>query len=139
MPAQRPIGYWIKVLDQLIEADLTRTLTPFGLSRRHWQILNLVEEHARTSAAIAGELDSFVESSGDVDDLLDELTERGWLQRGDEIYGLTTSGIERLSAARTEISAARQAISEGLTREAYETTISTLETMCRNLGWTGPS
>ena len=72
-------------------------------------------------------------------DLLDALTEEGTLHDQDGTYGLTASGIDRLSSARSEISAARQRISDGLPREAYETTISTLETMCHNLGWTGES
>ena len=137
MPEQRPIGYWLKLLDQLIEADLTRTLTPLGLNRRQWQVLNIVAADGATREKIGSELASFMEDPAGVDDLLDGLTEEGTLHNQDGTYGLTASGIDRLSSARSEISAARQRISDGLTREAYETTISTLETMCHNLGWTG--
>ncbi len=139
MPAQRPIGYWLKLLDQLIEADLTRTLTPLGLNRRQWQILNIVGANGATREKIANELEAFIEDPDGVDDLLDELTGAGTLDYDDETYLLTASGIDRLGSARSEITAARQRISGGLTREAYDTTISTLETMCHNLGWTEES
>ena len=61
MPGQRPIGYWLKLLDQLIEADLTRTLTPLGFNRRQWQVLNIVEADGATREKIGNELSSFVE------------------------------------------------------------------------------
>jgi hypothetical protein len=36
---RRPIGYWLKHLDGLIEAAFSRTLAGQGVTRRHWQAL----------------------------------------------------------------------------------------------------
>jgi hypothetical protein len=40
---RRPIGYWLKHLDRLIEDTFERTLSMEGLTRRHWQVLNTLE------------------------------------------------------------------------------------------------
>ena len=52
MREDRPIGYWIKHLDGLIEATVDRTLTGQGVTRRHWQALNTLHERPSTQAAI---------------------------------------------------------------------------------------
>ena len=36
---RRPIGFWLKLVDRLIDARLEASLG--GLSRRHWQVLNV--------------------------------------------------------------------------------------------------
>ena len=45
----RPIGYWLKHLDRLIEATFDRTLADVGLGRRHWQTLNTLAGGPATS------------------------------------------------------------------------------------------
>ncbi|GAA4602421.1 hypothetical protein GCM10023195_07350 [Actinoallomurus liliacearum] len=42
MEQRRPLGYWLKLLDQLIEENLNRVLAVEGLHRRHWQTMNLL-------------------------------------------------------------------------------------------------
>lgn len=39
---RRPIGYWLKHLDGLIEAAFSRTLAGQGVTRRHWQALKIL-------------------------------------------------------------------------------------------------
>lgn len=38
--AEKPIGYWVKHLDRLIEITFDRSLAEQDLSRRHWQTMN---------------------------------------------------------------------------------------------------
>jgi short-chain Z-isoprenyl diphosphate synthase len=38
----KPIGYWLKRLDMLLEESMTRTLAEHGVSRREWQALNVL-------------------------------------------------------------------------------------------------
>ena len=42
--SRRPIGYWLKHLDRLIEDTFSRTLAGQGLTRRHWQVLNTLAQ-----------------------------------------------------------------------------------------------
>ena len=43
LESARPIGYWLKKLDRLIDEQFERQLSEAGLSRRQWQLLNLLE------------------------------------------------------------------------------------------------
>jgi hypothetical protein len=46
---ERPIGWWLKHLDGLIEAAFDRALATERLSRRHWQTVTWnVSDHQRS-------------------------------------------------------------------------------------------
>jgi hypothetical protein len=38
--SERPIGYWLKKLDRLIDAQFERQLGEAKLSRRQWQLIH---------------------------------------------------------------------------------------------------
>lgn len=57
---RRPIGYWLKHLDRLIEGNFERTLASDGLTRRHWQVLNTLSTGSRTEAEIVDALAPFL-------------------------------------------------------------------------------
>ena len=40
---ERPIGYWLKKLDRLIDKHFELQLSNAGLARRQWQLLNLLK------------------------------------------------------------------------------------------------
>ncbi len=40
MDATKPIGYWLKHLDNLLERQFDATLADLDIGRRHWQLLN---------------------------------------------------------------------------------------------------
>jgi hypothetical protein len=45
----RPIGYWLKRVVRLIDGQFERQLAEDGLSRRQWQLLNLLEGGPRSN------------------------------------------------------------------------------------------
>ncbi len=53
---RRPIGYWLKHLDRLIERSFESTLASEPLTRRHWQVLNTSHARPSTHAEIASAL-----------------------------------------------------------------------------------
>jgi hypothetical protein len=57
--SERPIGYWLKKLDRLIDAQFGRQLGEAGLSRRQWQLLNLLEDGPRSVPDLQTELEPF--------------------------------------------------------------------------------
>jgi ABC-type branched-subunit amino acid transport system ATPase component len=61
---RRPIGYWLKRLDGLIEENFERTLAGDGVTRRQWQALNTLHQRPSTQAELAEALQPFL-----VDDL----------------------------------------------------------------------
>lgn len=135
MQTEKPIGYWVKLVDELLETDLERSLDDHGISRRHWQILNVVESNSRAASEVAVELSPFLDSAATADSYLRELVGKGWLQTTDGSFELTGSGQTRLRETRDQIRAVRARIAGGVTEQDYTTTLLTLKTMCRNLGW----
>lgn len=136
MPTHRPIGFWAKLLDDLLEADLARALENFALTRRYWQILNVIQISPHTATEIAEELAPFLGTKASAEYPLQELENAGWLERDGTKFDLTEMGRTRLVEAREAIGATRERIAEGISRDDYDTTVSTLQRMCVNLGWT---
>jgi hypothetical protein len=60
-PERRPIGYWLKHLDRLIDQAFERALDADGLTRRHWQVLNTLAAGPSTNAALTAALQPFAQ------------------------------------------------------------------------------
>src|SRR5215813_2415405 len=58
--SHRPIGYWLKHLDRLIEDTFSRALAEQGLTRRHWQVLNTLAREPAGPAELTKALDPFL-------------------------------------------------------------------------------
>jgi hypothetical protein len=123
----KPIGWWLKHVDGLVESSMDRVLANEGIGRRHWQALNAVAGGADTEAAVAAAV------GGETRLVLDQLRAQHWTQ---EIAGritVTATG----SAARGRLVAAirdyRARITDGVSEEQYRTTLETLQRMARNL------
>ena len=54
----RPIGFWLKLVDRLIDKRLEASLG--GLSRRHWQVLNVVRKGRASQAEIDARVRPFI-------------------------------------------------------------------------------
>jgi hypothetical protein len=129
---QRPIGYWLKTLDRLIDENFDRALAAEGVQRRHWQILNIVKTSPATNAEIAATLGPFwTEAAITLDEVLADMTRRGWIT-GPEPRQLTEGGEAALCAIR-ERTNLREKIMAGLTAEQYTQTVAVLERMAANL------
>jgi hypothetical protein len=129
---QKPIGYWLKTLDRLIDENLDRALAAEGVQRRHWQILNIAKTSPATEAKIAAALDPFwTEGAITLDEALADMTRRGWIT-GRERRQLTQGGEKALLAIREQTNL-REKIMAGLTAEQYTQTVAVLEQMAANL------
>jgi hypothetical protein len=42
--SQPPVGYWLKHTDEVIANHVNQVLSNNGLTRFHWQVLNIVQE-----------------------------------------------------------------------------------------------
>lgn len=132
----KPIGYWLKHLDGLIEADFERTLSDSGLVRRHWQALHSLAEDPRSTAELAAALRPFWgEGAVTLDEVLGDLERRGWITRvgAEGPYALTPLGVEGHAAVAERIGVARRRITDGVTDEEYLATVGVLRRMAENL------
>jgi DNA-binding MarR family transcriptional regulator len=132
---RRPIGYWLKHLDGLINENFERTLAGEGVDRRQWQALNTLHERPSTQAEIAETLKPFlVDDPGADRRVIDELTVRGWVRQGDgNLLELTPAGVRAHAALLERIQSTRQLLVRGVTQEEYLATIGVLRRMAENL------
>jgi hypothetical protein len=125
----RPIGYWLKHLDALIESSFERTLVSDGLTRRHWQILNLLADRAADRAAVHDTLKPF-RISTEINDLL----ARGWLTAPDDaLLELSVVGRQAHADLLVQVRATRERMVHGVSDAEYLGTLSALQRMARNL------
>ncbi|TDD57545.1 MarR family transcriptional regulator [Kribbella antibiotica] len=122
----KPIGWWLKELDRLLESSFEQLLAADGLTRRQWQALNAAAGPKPIAAALAPFL---VGNRETLTAVTDPLTERGWLT-GDE---LTPSGHAALTELTAKVQEQRRLVAAGISDEEYAATIDVLRRMTRNL------
>jgi DNA-binding MarR family transcriptional regulator len=133
---RRPIGFWLKLVDRLIDTRLEASLG--GLSRRHWQVLNVVRQGRASQGEIDARVKPFIGSEGTTAREVADLQQRGWLTSGTTMLELTGLGTTEFARLLELVSADRATLMIGLAPEEYASTVSVLERMARNLGWTPP-
>lgn len=132
--SQRPIGYWLKELDRLIDMHFELQLANASLSRRQWQLLNLLEDHPRSVPELQAELEPFLqEAADDLSDPLSGLVTRGWAESTDNIVNLTETGQAHFEIVKAKVADLRQALMTGISPEEYQATIDVLSRMVANL------
>lgn len=132
--SQRPIGYWLKELDRLIDKHFELQLGNAGLSRRQWQLLNLLEDHPRSVPELEAELEPFLEDAADdLSDPLSGLVTRGWAESTDNIVNLTETGQAHFEIVKAKVAELRQVLMKGISPEEYQATIGVLSRMAANL------
>jgi DNA-binding MarR family transcriptional regulator len=131
----KPIGYWLKQLDQLIESAFGRAFAEQELSRRHWQVLNVLRAAPLDATALAEALRPFWEPGAiAAADVVRDLTERGWVHQDDEgRYALTPAGLAGHAEVKAQVDAVRATVIDGLTEAEYHTTMRALQQMTTNL------
>ena len=132
---RRPIGYWLKHLDRLIEGHFERTLASEGLTRRHWQVLNTLRTRPSTRAEIAEALGPFlVDDPGAERRVVGDLLARGWVAQGQgDLLELTAAGTRAHAALLERVGATRQLLLRGVSEEEYRAVIDILRRMAENL------
>ena len=140
----RPIGYWLKLVDRLIDEQFASTLEDHGVTRRQWQLLNVLRNEPATveqlDAAVAPFLSATVPETGVPESSVEhlaELVDSAWVTASQRTYAITERGTLALDKLSEVVSVQRTVASEGVTAEQYEQTVTVLERMARNLGWDG--
>jgi hypothetical protein len=135
----KPIGYWLKHLHNLIEAQFDATLADLGLGRRHWQVLNLLSGVAQTRAQIEQGLAPFWQDAAPGLDVIldgaDGLVARGWVTydaAGDALV-LTEQGRTAHVSIAGRVGETRGTLLQGLTTQQYAETVRILSVMAGNI------
>lgn len=134
IPTDRPLGYWVKRLDTLLEESLDRVLARNGVRRRHWQVLNVLREGPQSRAQVAEAMLSFwVAASVTQTDVVDDLNRRGWAEIDGDLYRLTADGEEAYSRLSLDVATLRAQVTDGFTTEEYASVVQALARMATNL------
>jgi DNA-binding MarR family transcriptional regulator len=130
----RPIGFWLKLVDRLLDERLGVALG--DLTRRHWQVLNVVQQGPVNQAGIDERARPFLTAGATTTSEAEDLIARGWVS-GADVYTLTELGRLEFQRLLEKVSEDRAQAMTGVPPEDYSTTVTTLERVARNLGWTG--
>lgn len=141
MAPQRPIGFWLKLLDELINDQFARMLEEHGVTRRQWQMMGLLSSDRATRVELEQALEVFLVGT-EPDSLIDQLTElldSGWVASvATDTFALTEQGRTSFARLGTVVARNRETLARGVSSEEYTQTLEVLERMARNLGWSDP-
>ena len=132
---ERPLGYWLKHLDRLIETAAERTFAEQELTRRHWQIMNVLRESPRQEAGLTEAVRPFWGPGAiTLHEVTSELTRRDWLTQDDTgRYALTPAGQAGHAAVEQKVRGIRSTLVTGLTEQDYRDTVRVLQRMAENM------
>lgn len=139
MAATRPIGYWLKLVDRLIDERFDETLEEHGVTRRQWQLLGALSREDATLEQLNAEIAPFLDADTEESSAshLAELMESGWVTVTDDTYSISEKGKVAYDRLSTVVQGIRDAVADGFDEDEYATTLNSLERMARNLGWDG--
>jgi hypothetical protein len=141
MAPPRPLGFWLKLLDQLIDAQFVALLDEHGVSRRQWQLLNVVASGTgATRPQLRAALAPFLtqEEPEAWERALSGLLAGRWLEQRADLLVLTEEGQTSYRRLREVVGRNRGSVTQGISEAEYDQTLQVLERMARNLGWTDP-
>ena len=136
----RPLGYWLRLVDRLIDEQFAMTLEEHGITRRQWQLMNVLAQAPASvtelDAAIAPFLAAATEERERESSVehLTELIESAWVDATPTGYELTVRGQAALERLAVVVAEQRTVITAGVTDAEYEQTVSVLRRVAVNLG-----
>ncbi|HEY2203210.1 MAG TPA: hypothetical protein VGH99_01850 [Pseudonocardia sp.] len=147
---ERPIAWWLRHVEGLLEVSFERALEREGIARPHWQVLNVVAGGAGSVssvlAAIArhdgggnvgGPSGAPARGGADTRAAVDQLVATGWLHARGEQLALTPGGETARERLSTAVRANQERSTSGVDAERYRVTVETLRIMARNLSEPG--
>ena len=140
MTEQRPIGYWLKLVDRLIDQRLAAILDEHGVTRRQWQLLNVLARGVATVEQLDEAIAPFLGANDSAESAADHLTkliDSAWVHATPHGYELTERGRTAFGTLSDVVGQQRAQVAQGITASEYQETVRVLEKMARNLGFTG--
>lgn len=139
-PEPRPIGYWLKLVDRLIDDRLDELLAGHDLTRRHWQTLNVVHRESATIEQLDDHLRPFLDERHlTVRPVVDDLVSLGWTARDSNRIRFNPEMDGAFTQLLAEVSDLRAAIGAGISEDEYQAAVRVLEQMANNLAPEGTS
>ena len=125
----RPLGYWLRQVDARLTREFATVLADEGVTRRDWMLLN----------AVSGDVDvpGLAERLARKGKRLAGLERRGWVdEAGDGTWTLTAEGRAAKDRIASLVGDIRGRVAGAVPPEDFATTMTSLEAIARELGWT---
>jgi len=134
--AERPLGFWLALVDRLVETRFSTALDEHGVTRMQWRVLGVLASGPASAADLEGALSDLPPDADGTSaaEELAELVDSGWVQV-DGDYTITDRGEAAHDRLADVVDELRETLTEGLTDEEQSATAVALERMARNLGW----
>ena len=134
---RRPVDFWLRLLDRLINEHFGKALDEHGITRQQWEVVNLLSREPASQDELAEALARFHRDvqPTTLTEELSELEDSGWLMRREQEYELTELGQTSYRRLEPVLRATDEEIGRGISREDYAATLEVLERMAINLGW----
>ena len=134
--AEKPLGFWLALVDRLVEERFSAALEEHGVTRIQWRVLGVLASGPASAADLEGALSDMPPDSDGVSaaEELGELVDSGWVQ-SDGSYTITDRGSAAYDRLADVVDDLRATLTGGLTDEEQAATAVALERMARNLGW----
>lgn len=121
----RPIGWWLKQADVLLDAAFDKELEGQEVDRRCWQVLATLSTGPRPREQVMSSLTSF-DPPVVVNDVIERLCERGWVEDRTAVLQLTPAGIHLQQSLAPLVAAVRERITAALPQDDYVTLVGLL-------------
>lgn len=143
MTDQRPIGFWLKLVDRMIDERFASTLEEHGVTRRQWQLLTVLSRGAASVDQLDAAVAPFLSADGETSaEHLGELIESGWVavaaptSGSAATYEITERGQTAYTRLAEVVDANRELATEGVSAAEYDSLVASLRRIAGNLGWT---
>jgi DNA-binding PadR family transcriptional regulator len=133
---RRPVDYWLKLVDRLINLRFEQLLEEHGLTRREWEMLWLLTTGPATVEELDDALLPFLGERGDPSSVeqLRELVESRWVESKGQSYRLSAHGRRSVGRIAAVVEHSDEGIRAGVNPEDFETAVRVLRQMAHNLG-----
>jgi DNA-binding MarR family transcriptional regulator len=133
--AEKPLAFWLALVDRLVEELFSAALEEHGVTRTQWRVLGVLATDPASAADLEGSLaDLPAEPGSSPTDELAELVESGWVL-SDGQYTITERGAAAYDRLADRVDELRTTLITGISEEEQAATAIALERMARNLGW----
>jgi hypothetical protein len=139
--SRRPLDFWLRLVDTLINLNFQTMLEEHGIVRRQWEMMRMLSRGPAQQDELDAEIAPFLPAGepGSFTAELSELIDSGWLTQLNGAYELTERG--RVVHQRLEDVFAQNNsdLTDGVPPGDYALVVSVLERIAANLGWRDPA
>ncbi|WP_408897481.1 hypothetical protein ACJ5H2_21535 [Nocardioides sp. R1-1] len=136
MTAPRPLPYWMRTIDRLVDEQVLDAVEAAGIDRRSWSVLCRLEHGAVRAEDVEELLAPYGDSGLTPSEVLRGLVREGLTELVGHDYRLTSEGERRVAELQAgPVRAVVDRATADIDDAELARTLEVLERVARNLGW----